>query len=222
MERQLLGMNVMLFFSFQWSEVSVLFGTVLNSRIHFKCLFCTNLTVIDMMVDPDGTLDALSNLGLTNPLTDQKVSPGTQQGVSVLNPGAGASSSTLSSSRPEGLASDPCGPSDHAEVAERDPGPQQSSRSYNWSTKNIIQNASFLLAYPEALGGRGSVKLEVFGFRLKEGRGRRMMPIPWESLTALTVNQTEPTLPNSSSWDVRYKIWKHFSINRWAYEEAMT
>lgn len=94
-------------------------------------LFCANLTVIDMMVDPDGTLDALSNLGLTSPLTDQKISPGTQQGASMLHPGAGASSGAASSSRPEGPATEPCGPSDHAEVAERDPGPQQSSRSYN-------------------------------------------------------------------------------------------
>ncbi|XP_044046622.1 centrosomal protein of 170 kDa [Siniperca chuatsi] len=76
------------------------------------------LLVIDMMVDPDGTLDALSNLGLTSPLTDQKISPGTLQGASVLHPGAEASSSTLSSSRPEGLATEPCGHSDHAEVAE--------------------------------------------------------------------------------------------------------
>ncbi|XP_035515367.1 centrosomal protein of 170 kDa [Morone saxatilis] len=89
------------------------------------------LLVIDMMVDPDGTLDALSNLGLTSPLTDQKINPGTQQGQSVLHPGAGASSSTLSASRPEGPATEPCGPSDHAEVAKRDPGPKQSSKSYN-------------------------------------------------------------------------------------------
>ncbi|XP_078022243.1 centrosomal protein of 170 kDa isoform X2 [Epinephelus lanceolatus] len=87
------------------------------------------LLVIDMMVDPDGTLDALSNLGLTSPLTDQKISPGTQQGAAVLHPGAEASSSTLS--RPEGLATEPCSASDHAAVAERDPGPRQSSRSYN-------------------------------------------------------------------------------------------
>ncbi|XP_070782653.1 centrosomal protein of 170 kDa [Enoplosus armatus] len=89
------------------------------------------LLVIDMMVDPDGTLDALSNLGLTSPLTDQKIGPGTQQGAPVLHPGAEASSSTLSSSRPDRLATEPCGPSDHAEVAERDPGPPQGSRSYN-------------------------------------------------------------------------------------------
>lgn len=80
-------------------------------------------TVIDMMVDPDGTLDALTNLGLTSPLTDQKINPGTQQGASVLHPGAGASSSTLSTSRPEGQATESCGPSDPTEVAQRDPGP---------------------------------------------------------------------------------------------------
>ncbi|KAG7214470.1 hypothetical protein INR49_023067 [Caranx melampygus] len=39
------------------------------------------LLVIDMMVDPDGTLDALSNLGITSPLADPKTSPGTQQGA---------------------------------------------------------------------------------------------------------------------------------------------
>uniref|UniRef100_A0A4W6C205 Centrosomal protein 170Ab n=1 Tax=Lates calcarifer TaxID=8187 RepID=A0A4W6C205_LATCA len=89
------------------------------------------LLAIDMMVDPDGTLDALSNLGITSPLADQKISPGTQQGVSVLHPGAEASPCTVSATRPEGLASEPCGSSDHAEVAERHQGPQQSSRSYN-------------------------------------------------------------------------------------------
>lgn len=87
---------------------------------NFKLLFynSSNLTVIDMMVDPDGTLDALSNLGITSPLADPKTSPGTQQGA--LHPG-----STLSASRPEGLTSEPRAPSDHAQVAERDPGSQQ-------------------------------------------------------------------------------------------------
>ncbi|XP_031720640.1 centrosomal protein of 170 kDa isoform X1 [Anarrhichthys ocellatus] len=84
------------------------------------------LLVIDMMVDPDGTLDALSNLGLTSPLTEQKMGPGTQQGSSVLHPGAEASSGTVS--RPEGRATESSGPLDHA---ERDPGPQQGPRSYN-------------------------------------------------------------------------------------------
>ncbi|KAM4583944.1 centrosomal protein of 170 kDa isoform 1-T3 [Odontesthes bonariensis] len=67
------------------------------------------LAVIDMMVDPDGTLDALSNLDLTSPLADQKISPGTRQ------PGAeAASASTLSTGKSTG----PCGSSDHAKVAE--------------------------------------------------------------------------------------------------------
>uniref|UniRef100_A0A3P8TY97 Centrosomal protein 170Ab n=1 Tax=Amphiprion percula TaxID=161767 RepID=A0A3P8TY97_AMPPE len=91
---------------------------------HLTCLFCSKLTVIDMMVDPDGTLDALSNLGLTSPLTDPKLSPGTQQEASVLHPRAEAA---LSATRPEGLSTEPCGASD--QTAERDPGPQQ--RSYN-------------------------------------------------------------------------------------------
>uniref|UniRef100_A0A3B5LZ09 Centrosomal protein 170Ab n=1 Tax=Xiphophorus couchianus TaxID=32473 RepID=A0A3B5LZ09_9TELE len=39
------------------------------------------LSVIDMMVDPDGTLDALSSMGLTSPLSDQRMSPGSQQGA---------------------------------------------------------------------------------------------------------------------------------------------
>ncbi|XP_068445273.1 centrosomal protein of 170 kDa [Clinocottus analis] len=86
------------------------------------------LLVIDMMVDPDGTLDALSNLGLTSPLTEQKIGPGTQQGAPVLHPGAEASSSTVP--RPEGRATESSGPFDHAEVAERDSGPQQGPRSY--------------------------------------------------------------------------------------------
>ncbi|XP_041840078.1 centrosomal protein of 170 kDa isoform X2 [Melanotaenia boesemani] len=77
------------------------------------------LTVIDMMVDPDGTLDALSILGLTSPLTDQKINPGTGQGASVLQTEAvETSSSTLSSLRPEGLSTDPHGSSDHTKVAE--------------------------------------------------------------------------------------------------------
>ncbi|XP_067440043.1 centrosomal protein of 170 kDa [Thunnus thynnus] len=89
------------------------------------------LLAIDMMVDPDGTLDALSSLGLTSPLTDQKISPGTQQGASVLHPGAEASSSTHSASKQEGTTAEPQGQSDHAQVAERDPGPKPTSRSYN-------------------------------------------------------------------------------------------
>lgn len=81
-----------------------------------------------MMVDPDGTLDALTTLGITSPLTDQKMNPGTQQGASVLHPGAGAPPGTFPPSRPEGHATEFCGPSEHA---EQDPGNQKSSRPYN-------------------------------------------------------------------------------------------
>ncbi|XP_074541341.1 centrosomal protein of 170 kDa isoform X2 [Halichoeres trimaculatus] len=75
------------------------------------------LLVIDMMVDPDGTLDALSTMGITSPGTDQKITPR----VSSLHPGSGAT-------RPEVSATEPCGPSERAE-GETDPGPKQSSRS---------------------------------------------------------------------------------------------
>lgn len=89
------------------------------------------LIVIDMMVDPDGTLDALSSLGLTSPLADQKISLGAQQRASLLQTEATASSNALSASRPEVLSTEPTGTSDHAEVSEGDPGLPQSSNSYN-------------------------------------------------------------------------------------------
>ena len=82
---------------------------------YFKCKhiidYISNVsfwTVIDMMVDPDGTLDALSNMGVTSPLADQKMSSGAQQGVSVLHPEVGAPSSALS--RPEGRTTESCEP----------------------------------------------------------------------------------------------------------------
>uniref|UniRef100_A0A3Q3WCF2 CEP170 C-terminal domain-containing protein n=1 Tax=Mola mola TaxID=94237 RepID=A0A3Q3WCF2_MOLML len=84
------------------------------------------LLVIDMMVDPNGTLDALSNLSLASPLNDQRVDPGTQQGASMLHHGAKAPSK-LSPLRPEGLAPEAGAPSDQAESAERDPGLKQGS-----------------------------------------------------------------------------------------------
>ncbi|XP_077461623.1 centrosomal protein of 170 kDa isoform X2 [Stigmatopora argus] len=58
------------------------------------------LLVIDMMVDPDGNLDALTSLGLTRPLTDQK-SPAGLQAESALPSGNEASSTTLLNSRRE-------------------------------------------------------------------------------------------------------------------------
>ncbi|KAM3864563.1 centrosomal protein of 170 kDa [Diretmus argenteus] len=84
------------------------------------------LLVIDVMVDPDGTLDALSNLGLTSPLAaDQKINPGAQQGAAGLFPGA--PSNTLSAPKAEGTSTEQRGPSDQAEMAERDPGPSVNS-----------------------------------------------------------------------------------------------
>ncbi len=113
-----------------WGPVE---GLWLRHSIQILNVFLyANFTVIDMMVDPDGTLDVLSNLGLTSPLTDQKINSGTQQGAMALHPGDGASCSIVAASRPEGQVTESYGPSDHAEVAERDPGPQQSSRSFNW------------------------------------------------------------------------------------------
>ncbi|XP_059427677.1 centrosomal protein of 170 kDa isoform X2 [Carassius carassius] len=73
------------------------------------------LLVIDIMVDPDGTLDALSSLGLTSPLmAENRVSPGSQgpagnQAVDVFT-----STAALASA--------------YSEVAERDPGLQQRSK----------------------------------------------------------------------------------------------
>ncbi|XP_062420522.1 centrosomal protein of 170 kDa isoform X2 [Pungitius pungitius] len=87
------------------------------------------LLVIDMMVDPDGTLDALSSLGLTSPLTEQRIGPGNQQGVSLLHPGAEASSSTASGL--EGRTAESSRPLDQSEATRREPGPQKSPKSYN-------------------------------------------------------------------------------------------
>ena len=66
-------------------------------------------TAIDVMVDPDGTLDVLADLGLTSPLlADQRTSPGAQQGLSAGLP-----------PRTDGPAGQPYAASD---TAERDPG----------------------------------------------------------------------------------------------------
>uniref|UniRef100_A0AAZ3P8B5 CEP170 C-terminal domain-containing protein n=1 Tax=Oncorhynchus tshawytscha TaxID=74940 RepID=A0AAZ3P8B5_ONCTS len=94
---------------------------------HDSLLLKTSSTVrlIDVMVDPDGTLDALTSLGLTSPLTNlQRVSPGAAGPSAASHPpggsnGEGPSSSTLSG--PSG------GPSSGAsgtstQVAERDLG----------------------------------------------------------------------------------------------------
>ncbi|XP_034044056.1 centrosomal protein of 170 kDa [Thalassophryne amazonica] len=78
------------------------------------------LLVIDVMVDPDGTLDALSNLNLTSPLgTNQKLCPGTEQVAAMVVSGTEASAA----SRPERTTSEPRGPSDHGDGAEQEPEP---------------------------------------------------------------------------------------------------
>ncbi|XP_045069981.1 centrosomal protein of 170 kDa-like isoform X2 [Coregonus clupeaformis] len=61
------------------------------------------LQVINVMVDPDGTLDALSSLGLTSPLTP-KPSPGSQ-GPQKSLPGPAAKGHTASSAPTEGSGS---------------------------------------------------------------------------------------------------------------------
>ncbi|XP_029621066.1 centrosomal protein of 170 kDa isoform X3 [Salmo trutta] len=63
------------------------------------------LQVINVMVDPDGTLDALSGLGLTSPLTP-KPSPGSQGPQEALpGPTASARGNTASSAPTEGSGS---------------------------------------------------------------------------------------------------------------------
>lgn len=164
-ERQLLGMGLLYFVQYKksltpsneswpvskWSityEITKSLSKIL-CQIQYESFwlwFCSNLTAIDMTVDPDGTLDALSNLGLTSPLvTERKISPGAQQGSTVLLPEVDASSTSLSAPRPEGTSTEPCGPLENAEVTERDAGPHvnsnlglsgdQSSRSYKWQIR---------------------------------------------------------------------------------------
>ncbi|XP_056123108.1 centrosomal protein of 170 kDa isoform X1 [Rhinichthys klamathensis goyatoka] len=73
------------------------------------------LLVIDIMVDPDGTLDALSSLGLTSPLmAENSVSPGSQ------GP-AGNQAAEVSA---------------YSEVAERDLGLQEKSKEQNTAHQN--------------------------------------------------------------------------------------
>ncbi|KAM4751121.1 centrosomal protein of 170 kDa isoform 1-T1 [Anableps anableps] len=80
------------------------------------------LSVIDMMVDPDGTLDALSSMGLTSPLGDQRTSPETQQGAPALHSRTETkTSSTVSAPRFEEFPAEPCGFSEHTEETKHDP-----------------------------------------------------------------------------------------------------
>ncbi|XP_061736966.1 centrosomal protein of 170 kDa isoform X1 [Nerophis ophidion] len=75
------------------------------------------LLVIDMMVDPDGTLDALTSLGLTSPLADQKSTE------SSFPSGAEASATVLSGTRHEAARNE----TEQSQVAEQFPGSQQMS-----------------------------------------------------------------------------------------------
>ncbi|KAI7807973.1 centrosomal protein of 170 kDa isoform X2 [Triplophysa rosa] len=74
-----------------------------------------HLLVIDVMVDPDGTLDALSSLGLTSPLlAENRISPGSQD-PSVSQAGEGSA---------------------YSEVAERDLGLQERSKEQHTAKRN--------------------------------------------------------------------------------------
>uniref|UniRef100_M3ZR98 Centrosomal protein of 170 kDa-like n=1 Tax=Xiphophorus maculatus TaxID=8083 RepID=M3ZR98_XIPMA len=79
------------------------------------------LSVIDMMVDPDGTLDALSSMGLTSPLSDQRMSPGSQQGAPALHSRTETkTSSALSTPRCEEFSGELCGSSERTEETKQD------------------------------------------------------------------------------------------------------
>ncbi|XP_067115953.1 centrosomal protein of 170 kDa [Osmerus mordax] len=75
------------------------------------------LLVIDVMVDPDGTLDALTSLGLTSPLmSEQRLSPG-GQGAGAVGLPSGDPGPTSTLSLPSGATSAPS-----TQAAERDLG----------------------------------------------------------------------------------------------------
>ncbi|XP_076136630.1 centrosomal protein of 170 kDa [Alosa pseudoharengus] len=88
------------------------------------------LVVIDIMVDPDGTLDALSSLGLTSPLvSERRDSPGSQ--AQSAGPLLG-----------EGAAGAPLAPAAPTEVAERDAGLDMNSNAARGSggQKNSVSH----------------------------------------------------------------------------------
>ncbi|XP_072318692.1 centrosomal protein of 170 kDa [Eucyclogobius newberryi] len=80
------------------------------------------LLVIDMMVDPDGTLDALTSLGLPSPLCEPKISPGIQQGA------VESQKEILPSSALSGV--ELCGHSGQVEAGEQDSGVQAGSETF--------------------------------------------------------------------------------------------
>ncbi|XP_051997522.1 centrosomal protein of 170 kDa-like isoform X1 [Xyrauchen texanus] len=82
-----------------------------------------HLLVIDIMVDPDGTLDALSSLSWTSPLiAENRISPGSQGPAGNQAAEGSASTTTL--------------PSAYSEVAERDVGLQERCKEQNTSNQN--------------------------------------------------------------------------------------
>ncbi|XP_065116391.2 centrosomal protein of 170 kDa [Paramisgurnus dabryanus] len=82
-----------------------------------------HLLVIDIIVDPDGTLDALSSLGLISPLmADNRISPGTQDPAGTQDGEGSASTTAL--------------PSAYSEVAERDLGLQEKSKEQHTANTN--------------------------------------------------------------------------------------
>uniref|UniRef100_A0A3Q2PQ74 Centrosomal protein 170Ab n=1 Tax=Fundulus heteroclitus TaxID=8078 RepID=A0A3Q2PQ74_FUNHE len=86
----------------KWDEIETKLQAQHDSLVLKSSNKVTNLLVlhtIDMMVDPDGTLDALSSLGLTSPLSDQKTGPGTLQGAPALHSGAETKTSKMISTQ---------------------------------------------------------------------------------------------------------------------------
>ncbi len=93
-----------------------------NTFANYLCLELS-IPVIDILVDPDGTLDALSSLGLTSPLmTENRVSPGSQGPAG--NQAVDVSTSTTAL------------PSAYSEVAERDLGQQERSKEQNTADRS--------------------------------------------------------------------------------------
>uniref|UniRef100_A0A4W5NZB1 Centrosomal protein 170Aa n=1 Tax=Hucho hucho TaxID=62062 RepID=A0A4W5NZB1_9TELE len=85
-----------------WDEIE----SKLRSETHpFEPISCISHSVINVMVDPDGTMDALSSLGLTSPLTP-KPTPGSQGPQEALpGPTASARANIASLAPTEGSGS---------------------------------------------------------------------------------------------------------------------
>uniref|UniRef100_A0A3B4C3P9 CEP170 C-terminal domain-containing protein n=1 Tax=Pygocentrus nattereri TaxID=42514 RepID=A0A3B4C3P9_PYGNA len=74
---------------------TTLYGVFLSYLVN-SVVFYLQLSVIDIMLDPDGTLDALTNLGITSPLvTEIRVSPGAQNQSGSHRDGEGSASTPM-------------------------------------------------------------------------------------------------------------------------------